>query len=145
MLSARLWITIATAFLANAAALGLSAWLLDDFTLTLGWWIVAVLLFTVLTVVLRTAAMRLGSRWLRVYAITGGLALTLVALLLTDWIVPSTGFDIEGWTAWIVVTLVVWAFGVAFGEIDRHAPESAPGESPEQRYPEARDAHRRAS
>ncbi|MCL3838678.1 phage holin family protein [Aeromicrobium duanguangcaii] len=144
MLSARLWITIVTAALANALALGLAAWILDGFTLTPGWWVVAVVLFTVLSVVLRTVALRVtSSRWLRVSTITGGLALTAIALALTDVIVPDSGFAIHGWGTWVVVTLVVWAAGVAFGEVDHHAPASTPGVSPDTRA--AREGERRAS
>lgn len=140
----RLWITIVTAALANAASLALAGWLLPGFDLTLAWWAVAVVLFTVLSVVLRTLAQRLSTRWLRVYAITGGLALTAVALALTDWIVPASGFDIHGYGTWIVATLIVWAAGIAFGEVDHHAPESTPGVSPEVRAA-AREGDRRAS
>lgn len=145
MLSARLWITIVTAALANALSLGVAAWLLDGFTLTVGWWIAAVVLFTVLSVVLRTLALRLlGTRWLRVYTIAGGLALTAVALVLTDVIVPSPGFVIDGWATWAVATLIVWATGVAFGEVDHHAPASTPGLSPDIRAA-VREGDRRAS
>lgn len=145
MLSARLWITIVTAALANALSLGVAAWLLDGFTLTLGWWVAAVVLFTVLSVVLRTLALRvLGSRWVRVYTIAGGLALTAIALVLTDVIVPSPGFDIDGWASWGVATLIVWATGVAFGEVDHHAPASTPGLSPDIRAA-VREGDRRAS
>ena len=112
MLSARLWITIVTAAVANAVSLGVAAWVLDGFTLTLGWWVAAVVLFTVLSVVLRTLALRLlGPGWLRVYTIAGGLAVTALALVLTDAIVPSPGFDIDGWGTWAVATLIVWATG----------------------------------
>src|SRR5690606_16197153 len=104
----------------------------------------AVVLFTVLSVVLRTVAQRLSSRWLRVYAITGGLALTAVALALTDLIVPDTGFRIHGWGTWFLVTLLVWAAGVAFGEVDQQAPEKTPGVSPEERAA-TRQGDRRAS
>jgi hypothetical protein len=144
MLSRRLWITIVTAALANAVSLGIAGLVLPGFSLTVLWWAVAVVLFTVLSVALRTVAQRLSSRLIRVYAITGGLALTAVALVLTDWIVPSSGFAIDGWPAWLAATLIVWATGVAFGEVDHHAPESTPGVSPEQRAAD-RDTHRRAS
>src|SRR5690606_25947631 len=120
--------------LANALSLGVAAWLLEGFTLTVLWWVVAVVLFTVLSVALRTVAWKLTSaRWLRVSTITGGLALTAIALLLTDVIVPDSGFAIVGWGTWVVVTLLVWAAGVAFGEVDNHAPESTPGLSPDRR------------
>lgn len=145
MLSPRLWITIVTAALANAVSLGVAAWLLAGFELTVGWWIAAVVLFTVLSVVLRSLALRMtGARWLRAYTITGGLALTAVALVLTDVIVPGPGFVIDGWGTWVVVTLIVWAAGVAFGEVDHHAPASTPGLSPDLRAA-VRDGDRRAS
>lgn len=144
MLSRRLWLTIVTAALANALSLGVAAWVLPDFTLTVAWWVAAVFLFTALSVALRTVAHRTGPRWFRVYAITGGLALTGVALVLTDWIVPAAGFDIDGWVTWVIATLIVWAAGVAFGEIDHHAPESAPGVSPEIRAA-ARETDQRAT
>ena len=144
MLSPRLWITIVTAALANAVSLGLAAWVLPGFELTVAWWAAAVVLFTVLSVVLRTVAQRLSSRWLRVYAITGGLALTAVALALTDLIVPDAGFRIHGWGTWFLVTLLVWAAGVAFGEVDQQAPEKTPGVSPEERAA-SRQGDRRAS
>ncbi|HPU12823.1 MAG TPA: phage holin family protein [Aeromicrobium sp.] len=144
MFRRRLLITISTAALANALALGVSAWLLDGFALTTTWWLIAVVLFTVLSVVLRVAAVRLGSKWLRVTTITGGLLLTAVALALTDWIVPSSGFEITGWATWLVVTLIVWAAGVAFGEVDHHAPAETPGVSPAERDA-ARDRLRKAS
>ncbi len=144
MLRRRLWVTIVTAALANALALGAAAWFLDGFTLTAPWWAISVLLFTVLSVILRTAAIRLGSKWLRVTTITGGLLLTAAALGLTDQIVPSSGFDLHGAKTWVAVTLIVWAAGVAFGEVDHHAPEKTPGVSPEDRDA-AKDRLRKAS
>lgn len=144
MLSPRLWITIVTAALANAVSLGLAAWVLPGFELTVAWWAAAVVLFTVLSVVLRTVAQRLGTRWLRFYAITGGLVLTAIALALTNVIVPDEGFQIHGWGTWFLVTLLVWAAGVAFGEVDQQAPDKTPGVSPEMRAA-TRQSDRRAS
>ena len=144
MFRRRLLITITTAALANALALGASAWLLEGFTLTVTWWLIAVVLFTALSVILRITAVRLGSKWFRVTTITGGLILTAVALGLTDWIVPSSGFEIHGWVTWVVVTLIVWAAGVAFGEVDHHAPAETPGVSPAERDA-ARNRLRKAS
>ncbi|MET0468948.1 MAG: hypothetical protein ABWZ87_09410, partial [Aeromicrobium sp.] len=67
-----------------------------------------------------------------------------IALVLTDVIVPSPGFDIDGWASWGVATLIVWATGVAFGEVDHHAPASTPGLSPDIRAA-VREGDRRAS
>lgn len=144
MQSGRLGITIVTAALANAAALAFAAWVLPGFSLTPGWWVAAVVLLTVLSVLVRTAVQRIGSRWLRVSTITGGLALTAVTLALTDLIVPDSGFELAGWPAWVVSTLIVWAAGLAFGPVDHQAPDKTPGVSPEQREA-ARDRLRRAS
>ncbi len=43
---------------------------------------------------------------MRAYTVPGGLLLTFVALLLTDWVSSHQGFEIEGWGTWIGVTLV---------------------------------------
>lgn len=129
----RLWVTIVTSAVANALALGFAAWLLDGFGLNRLWWVVSCVLFTALSVALRTVVQRADSRWLRVYTITGGLAVTLAALALTDLIVPDDGFAIHGWAAWVGATLIVWAAGIAFGEVDHHAPAATPGVSPEAR------------
>jgi hypothetical protein len=48
--------------------------------------------------------------------------LTLLVLSIVDLVVPTDGFEIEGWGTWIGVTLIVWAAGVAFGEVDNQAP-----------------------
>ena len=38
----------------------------------------------------------------------------------------ADGFDLEGPVAWVVVVTVVWAAGVAFGELDTEAPADVP-------------------
>ena len=115
---------------ANTASLGLAAWLFDHFDITWGWFVAAVVLFTALTVLLRGVVTRTVNRFARGYTIVGGLVLTALALALTDWVVPATGFSIEGWGTWIGVIVIVWAAGVAYGEVDHQAPPEAPGQSP---------------
>ena len=115
--------------LANAASLTLAAWLFDGFSITWGWLIAAIVLFTVLTVVLRGVVTRTVAKFARGYTILGGLVLTYLALFLTDLAVPSR-FEIHGWAAWIGVPLIVWAAGVAYGEVDQQAPSETPGTSP---------------
>ena len=70
-------------------------------------------------------------RFVRGYTILGGLVLTFVALWVTDLAVPRRGFAIDGTWTWIAVTAIVWAAGVAYGEVDKKAPADAPavGES----------------
>jgi hypothetical protein len=116
------WKSIAIAAAANTASLAFAAWVFDRFTIQLGWFVVAVLLFTLLTVVLRGVVVSTVNRYARGYTIVGGLVLTALVLGLTHVAVPHDGFSIEGWVTWIGVTLIVWAAGVAFGEVDSAAP-----------------------
>jgi hypothetical protein len=116
----------ALAAAANIVSLAFAAWVFEKFTIKLGWFVLAVVLFTVLTVVLRGVVLNMVSRFTRAYTIVGGLALTYVALLITDRATPDGGFSIEGWPTWLGVTLIVWAAGIAYGEVDHHAPPEVP-------------------
>ena len=107
---------------ANAASLALAAWIFDQFNIEFGWFVVAVVLFTALTVVLRGIVINTVNRFARGYTIAGGLVLTWLGLLLTDLVVPASGFAIEGVGTWIGVTLIVWAAGIAYGEVDTAPP-----------------------
>lgn len=116
------WKSIAISAAANTVSLAFAAWIFDHFDIRFGWFVVAVLLFTALTVVLRGIVVSTVNRFARGFTILGGLVLTLVGLSLTDAAVPAKGFSIEGWGTWIGVTLIVWAAGVAYGEVDSKAP-----------------------
>jgi hypothetical protein len=112
----------AIAAAANALSLGLAAWVFDRFTIRFGWFVAAVLLFTVLTVALRGVVVGTVNRFARGYTIAGGLVLTAIVLVLTEIAVPEDGFSIDGWGTWIGVIVIVWAAGVAFGEVDSVRP-----------------------
>ena len=114
--------SVAISAAANAAALALAAWIFDRFNIRFGWFVVAVVLFTALTVVLRGVVVSTVNRFARGYTIAGGLVLTWLGLVLTDLVVPASGFAIEGVGTWIGVTLIVWAAGIAFGEVDSAPP-----------------------
>lgn len=116
----------ALAALANILSLGLAALLFKQFTIKLGWFIFAVVLFTTLTVLLRGIVLALVSRFTRAYTIFGGLVLTYLALVITDAATPEGGFSIHGYGTWIGVTLLVWSAGIAYGEVDQHAPPEVP-------------------
>jgi hypothetical protein len=115
--------SVAISAAANAVSLAFAAFLFDSFNIRFGWFVVAVGLFTVLTVVLRGIVVGTVNRFVRGYTILGGLVLTLVGLLVTDAAVPASGFSIEGSWTWVGVVLMVWAAGVAFGEVDSTRPE----------------------
>lgn len=118
--------SLAFAALANVASLGLAAWMLDGFSIRLGGFVVAVAVFTVLTVALRRATGTLAPHLARPSAVLGGLVVTAVALVLTDALVPGEGFSLHGAVAWVTTVLVVWAAGVAYGEVDSQAPSDVP-------------------
>ena len=118
--------SVLLAALANIGSFGLTAWLLDGFGVRRGGFVVAVVLFTVLAVAIRRAAASLSPRIARPSAILGGLVVTGLALVLTDVVVPHRGFDLDGPLAWTTVILVVWAAGVAYGEVDTQAPADVP-------------------
>ena len=63
------------------------------------------------------------NRYARGYTIIGGLVLTALVLLLTELVVPESGFFIDGWGTWTGVILIVWAANIAYGEVDKKAPE----------------------
>ena len=52
---------------------------------------------------LREVVIGTVNRFARGYMILGGLVLTAVVLVLTDLVVPETGFAIDGWGTWIGV------------------------------------------
>jgi hypothetical protein len=116
---------------ANAVSLAGAAWLFDGFDIRFWWFVVAVVLFTALTVTLREVVTGSVERFQRGYTITGGLVLTFVALWVAELAVPRRGFAIDGTWTWIGVVAIVWAAGVAYGEVDKKAPADAPavGES----------------
>ena len=121
--------SIAISAAANTGSLALAAWIFDSFDIRFGWFVVAVILFTALTVLLRGMVVNTVNRFARGYTILGGLALTWLGLLLTDAVVPriapAGSFEIEGVGTWVGVTVIVWAAGVAYGEVDGSAPPNA--------------------
>ena len=114
--------SVAISAAANAGSLVVAAAIFDRFSIEFGWFVVAVVLFTALTVVLRGVVINTVNRFARGYTIAGGLVLTWLGLLLTDLVVPSSGFAIEGVGTWVAVTLIVWAAGIAYGEVDTAPP-----------------------
>ena len=119
--------SVAISAAANAASLALAAWIFDQFNIQFGWFVVAVVLFTALTVVLRGIVINTVNRFARGYTIAGGLVLTWLGLMLTDLVVPASGFAIEGVGTWTAVTLIVWAAGIAYGEVDTAPPPRLAG------------------
>ena len=115
--------SIALAAFVNACMLAIAAFLFGNFTIKPAGFAIAVVLFTLLTVALKEIVLGLVKSFVRAYTVVGGLILTWIALVLTDLIVPMDGFHIDGVWTWVGVTVLVWAGAIAYGEVDKKAPE----------------------
>ena len=115
--------SIAISALANTASLALAAGVFPDFDVRQTGYIFAVVLFTFFAVALKRFVGGMVNRFVRGYTVIGGLALTWLALSLTDLIVHERGFSIDGPWTWAGVTAIVWAAGIAYGEVDTKRPE----------------------
>lgn len=102
----RLLISALLRLLASALGLLVAAAVLDGVTLSATAFVIAVVVFTVVQVVVEPAIQRLAVA--NVAALRGGTALaaTLVALIVTSLV--SDGLRIQGWTNWLLATLIVW-------------------------------------
>jgi uncharacterized membrane protein YvlD (DUF360 family) len=96
--------------LANAVGLAIAAWLLDGFSISTAAFIGVVILFTLVEVVLDPLVVKLSLRYAPVLRGAIALVTTLVGLIVTT--VISDGLTIDGATAWLVGTLIVWLGGV---------------------------------
>lgn len=96
--------------LANAVGLLAASMLLDDFTINLSSFVVAVLVFSAATTVLGPLIIKItvtGAPYLM-----GGIALitTIIGLIITD--VFTDGLSITGVSTWIIAALVIWMFSI---------------------------------
>ena len=109
-------ISIALALGSNALALLIAAALLDDFEIDATTFVFAVIIFSILSLVLRPILVWMVVKWARPLAGIIGLVTTFVILLLTDAV--SDGIQIEGTSTWIVATVIVWLGSVVFELLD---------------------------
>ncbi len=122
--------SIAISALANAGSLAFAAWVFPHFDVRHWGFVIAVVLFTLFSVTLKKIIGGTVNRFVRGYTVAGGLVLTWLALLLTDLIVTEHGFSLNGFWTWVGVTAIVWAAGIAYGEVDTKRPEPPQGLGP---------------
>lgn len=107
----RIVATTVVALIGNAIALVVADQVLDDLSLTLSGFLIAVALFTAVVV--------LASPLIRQVAVTKAPALigstaliaTLVSLVVT--VLVSDGLAISGLTTWVLATVIVWVIALA--------------------------------
>lgn len=122
--------SVVIAAVANAGSLAFAAWLFPHFNVRRWGFVIAVVLFTLFAVTLGKVIGGTVNRFVRGYAVVGGLVLTWLALFLTDLIVSEHGFSINGFGTWAGVTAIVWAAGIAYGEVDTKRPDPPQGIGP---------------
>lgn len=99
-------VRVGFAVLANAVALVLAALVLDGFELDAGSFVVAVAIFSLLSLVLRPLLGWIVVKRARPLLGIVGLVTTFGVLLITDLL--SDGIQIEGAGTWVLATVVVW-------------------------------------
>ncbi len=113
----RLIIRIVLALVVNAIALLIAASVVDGVSIDATSFVIAVIIFTLLSLLLRPMLAYVVARSLRPLLGIIGLVTTFVILLITDLL--SDGLDIEGTTAWILATVIVWIAQMVYEIFDR--------------------------
>ncbi|HSK16360.1 MAG TPA: phage holin family protein [Gaiellaceae bacterium] len=91
---------------ATAAALAVASLLLDGFTISGPSFVVAVVVFTLAGLVVEPLVSTLIRRHAAKLSVLASLVVTLVTLLVTDLL--SDGIEVEGATAWVLGTVIIW-------------------------------------
>jgi uncharacterized membrane protein YvlD (DUF360 family) len=102
----RFLIRVGIALLGAAIGLVVAAAVLDDMTLDGAAFLVAIVIFAVLTAVLEPAIEKIGDEHLAIVGVFSSLITTFVALLVTELV--SDGLNISGASTWVFATLIVW-------------------------------------
>lgn len=104
----QLLIRVGIALLGAAIGLIIAAVVLgDDMSLDGPAFLLALVIFVVLTAVLEPLIEKIGDEHISLIATFSSLITTFLALLITDLV--SDGLTISGATTWILATLIVWA------------------------------------
>jgi uncharacterized membrane protein YvlD (DUF360 family) len=102
----RMLIRVAVALLGAAIGFIVAAVILDDMSLSGTAFLLAVVIFVVLTAVLEPLIEKIGDEHASIISAGSSLITTLLALLLTDLL--SDGLSIDGFVTWVLAALIVW-------------------------------------
>jgi putative membrane protein len=119
----RTGIRVLLALAANAVALLIAAALLDGVEIGAASFVVAVVIFSIASLLLRPVISGIVTR--RARPLVGAVALltTFIVLLLTDLL--SDGLSIEGVLDWIVATVIVWVATLVYEVFDERLQQFA--------------------
>ncbi len=104
----RLLIRIGLSLLGNALGLWVASLILDDMSVSGTAFVLAVVIFTVLTVVIQPLITKMAMQNAPALQGSSALVTTFVALLITELV--SDGLSITGLSTWIFATVIVWFF-----------------------------------
>jgi putative membrane protein len=105
-------VRIVLAVIANAIALIVAAALLDGVHINASGFLLALVIFTIGSLVLTPLVTWIVIRRMRALIGVVGLVATFVVLLVTDLL--SDGFTINGTVDWILAVLIVWVVNLVF-------------------------------
>ena len=103
----RFLIRVGIALLGAAIGLIVAAAVLDDMTLDGAAFVIAIVIFVVLTAVLEPLIEKIGDENVTIVGTFSSLITTFLALLITELV--SDGLNITGAATWVIATLIVWA------------------------------------
>lgn len=99
----------------NALGLIVAAAILDDMSIDGAAFVVAVVIFTLLSVIVQPMIQKAALKNAGALQGSSALITTFVALVLTAWI--SDGLQIDGVATWILGTIIVWLITLLAGVI----------------------------
>ncbi len=105
----RLGLTLA----GNALGLWIASMLLDKMSLSASGFIIAVVIFTVLTIVLQPLITKMAMKNAEALQGSSALVSTFAALVITALV--SDSLNIDGVTTWIFATVIVWLITMVAG------------------------------
>ena len=102
----RLLVRTVLALLGNALGLWIASLILDDMSISGTAFVLAVVIFTVLTVVLQPLITKVAMQNAPALQGSSALVTTLLALVITDLV--SDGLSISGAITWVLATIIIW-------------------------------------
>jgi uncharacterized membrane protein YvlD (DUF360 family) len=102
----RLLLRTVLALLGNALGLWVASLVLDDMSISGAAFVIAVVIFTVLTVVLQPLITKIAVQNAPALQGSSALVTTFLGLLITELV--SDGLTIDGALTWVLATVIVW-------------------------------------
>ena len=109
----RLLLRTVLALLGNALGLWIASLILDDMSISGAAFVLAVVIFTVLTVVLQPLITKVAMQNAPALQGSSALVTTLLALVITDLV--SDGLSISGAITWVLATVIIWLVTMVAG------------------------------